>query len=179
MKAQGIKLGYDFEGNLTITVKIPHPDPNEVERLQKLSEAEVEVEIRRRRERRSLDANALLWKLLQGIAEKLSSSAEEIYLHMLERYGWYDFIVVRPEAVQAAKRLFRIAKERSVLYINGKKGVQLQVWPGSSRYDAEQMSHLIEGVISECREIGCWYPDEEAVGHSISLWRRHEEHSSK
>lgn len=178
MKAQGLRLGYDEDGSLTVTVKISRPDPNEAERLAKLAEAEIEIEIRRRRERRSLDANALLWKLIQELARMLASSSMEIYLYMLERYGWFDFIVVRPEAVEAAKKLFRIAKERSVVSVNGKNGVQMQVWPGSSHYDAEQMNRLIEGVISECREIGCWYPDEETVNHSISLWRRHEKHPS-
>lgn len=178
MKAQGLRLGYDLDGSLKVTINFPQPKSYELDRLSKLKNAEIEVEIRRRRKRRSLDANALLWKLIDELAQQLSAASDEVYLQMLKRYGWFDFIVVRPEAVEAAKKLFRIAKERSVVSVNGKNGVQLQVWPGSSKYDVEKMSRLIEGVISECKEIGCWYPEKETVEESIDLWRRHEEHPS-
>ena len=49
--------------------------------------------VKKHREKRSLDANALFWKLLQGLAEAMEISKDDAYLKMLESYGHYDFII--------------------------------------------------------------------------------------
>ena len=38
--------------------------------------------------------------------------------------------------------------------VNGKKGIQIQAYYGSSGYDTKEMGRLIDGVIDECKELG-------------------------
>ena len=160
-------LGYDFDGNLVLTATVPAAD---VPALSKLLNADIDIEVKKHREKRSLNANALFWKLLQGLAEAMGISKDDAYLKMLESYGHYDFIIVRPEAVDFTRTLFRIVKDFGTLNINGRPGTQLQVWVGSSQYDTAQMSRLIAGTIAECEALECWTPNPEEVNNSLILW---------
>ena len=38
--------------------------------------------------------------------------------------------------------------------VNGKTGIQLQCYFGSSTYTTAEMATLIDGVISECKDMG-------------------------
>lgn len=162
-------LGYDFGGNLVLTATVP-ASTADVPALSKLLNADVDIDVKKHREKRSLDANALFWKLLQGLAEAMEISKDEAYLKMLKLYGYYDFIIVRPEAVDFTRTLFRIVKDFGTLNINGRPGTQLQVWVGSSQYDTAQMSRLIAGTIAECEALECWTPQPDEVNNSLILW---------
>lgn len=115
---------------------------------------QLSVEIKQHRKRRSLNANAYLWVLLGKMAEVLRTSKDELYLMMLERYGVYTHIIVKPHVVEQVKAQWRTVRELGEVIVNGQKGIQLQCYFGSSTYDTKQMSVLIDGVVSECQELG-------------------------
>lgn len=106
------------------------------------------------REKRSLDANAYLWVLLQKLAEVLRTDKWSLYLQMLKRYGQFTYIVVKPHAVDGVKKQWRECEEVGEININGEKAVQMLCYYGSSTYDTREMSVLIDGVVSECKELG-------------------------
>lgn len=106
------------------------------------------------REKRSLDANAYLWVLLQKLAEMLRTDKWSVYLQMLKRYGQFTYIVVKPGAVEAVKKQWRECEEIGEIDVNGTKAVQMLCYYGSSTYDTKEMSVLIDGVVSECQELG-------------------------
>ena len=106
------------------------------------------------REKRSLDANAYLWVLLQKIAEVLRTDKWSVYLQMLKRYGQFTYIVVKPGAVEAVKKQWRECEEIGEIDVNGTKAVQMLCYYGSSTYDTKDFSILLDGVISECKELG-------------------------
>ena len=121
----------------------------EIKDIDKLS-----VEVKKYRDKRSLDANAYLWVLLQKMAEVLKTTKEELYILSLERYGVFTHIVVKPQVVEKTKEVWRYVKELGEVKINGKTGVQIQCYFGSSTYDTKEMATLIDGVVSECKELG-------------------------
>ncbi len=114
----------------------------------------LEVDIRQHRQKRSLDANAYMWVLLSKMAEVLSTTKDELYLEMLARYGVFTHIVVKPEIVERVKAEWRTVRELGEVTVNGKTGVQLQCYFGSSTYDSKEMAALIDGVVSECKDLG-------------------------
>lgn len=106
------------------------------------------------RNKRSLDANAYLWVLLQKMAENLGNTTkDELYLQVLERYGVFTHVIVKPEVVDRTVNEWRTSKVLGEVTVNGKKGVQIQCYFGSSTYDTKEMSRLIDGVVSECKEL--------------------------
>lgn len=111
------------------------------------------VEIKQYRAKRSLDANAYMWVLLSKMAIVLKTTKDDLYLEMLDRYGVFTHIVVKPAVVDRVKAEWRTVRELGEVTVNGKTGQQLQCFFGSSTYDTKEMATLIDGIVSECKEL--------------------------
>lgn len=112
------------------------------------------VEIRQYRAKRSLDANGMMWAILAQMAAVLGTTKDELYLEMLDRYGVFTHIVVKPSVVERIKQEWRTVRALGEVTINGKTGIQLQCYFGSSTYDTKEFSDLLNGVIEEAKAIG-------------------------
>lgn len=110
--------------------------------------------LKRYRKARSTDANAYAWQLMEQIAQAIGSEKWEVYLNMLERYGVFTHVIVKQAAVERVKQEWREVKELGEVTVNGITGIQLQCYYGSSTYDTKEMSRLIDGIVSECKELG-------------------------
>ncbi len=116
----------------------------------------LQVEIKQYRKRRSLDANSYAWVIISKIADVLNTSKEEIYIHMLKRYGQREeqLISVISEGVPAIMRATNNhCTEVGQSELNGKIFVHLAILIGSSQYDSKQMATLIDGIVSEAKEL--------------------------
>ena len=122
---------------------------NNIKDCKKLS-----IKAVKHRERRSLDANAYLWVLLQKMAEALQRDKWGLYLDKLGEYGVFTHIIVKPHIVEKVKEEWRTVKELGEVCVNGTTGIQLQCYFGSSTYNTKEMSVLIDGVVSEAKEMG-------------------------
>jgi len=109
--------------------------------------------LKEHREKRSLDANAYAWVLMSKIADAVGTSKDEVYLEMLERYGVFTHIIAKPQAAARIKEEWRAVKELGTVTVNGQTGIQLQCYYGSSTYDTKEMSTLINGIVSECKDL--------------------------
>jgi hypothetical protein len=115
---------------------------------------ELSVDIKQYRHKRSLDSNAYMWVLLSEMADKLRTTKDELYLQMLDRYGIFTHVVVKPQVVDRVKQEWRTVRELGEVVINGKTGIQLQCYFGSSTYDSKEMSTLLDGVVQEAKDLG-------------------------
>lgn len=146
--------------------------------FDKTRDKDLNLEIKQHRNHRSKDANALLWECIGRLAMALRADKWDIYLLMLKRYGQYTYIVVPPNAVEMVARQWRECEVIGDININGRDGVQMLCYYGSSTYDTKQFSVLLDGVISEMKEIGLTAPTSEDMRRSIEGWEKmHGEHS--
>lgn len=143
-----------IHGVRDISLIIPLPVTMEEEISKIIPDKTYTVEIKLKRKERSLNANAALWVLLGEMAEKLHTNKDELYLEMLSRYGVFTHIVVKPNVVDRVKGEWRTVRELGEVTVNGKTGVQLQCYFGSSTYDTQEFTRLLDGVISEAKEMG-------------------------
>ena len=111
------------------------------------------------KEKRSLNANGLLWMCLGEIASALRADKWDVYLQMLKRYGTYTHVCVHPKAVEAVKKQWREVEEVGRGTVNGVESVQLLCYFGSSTMNSKEFSVLLDGVISEMKEMGLPTPD--------------------
>lgn len=148
------KADRDFiTGKITFTIETSEDVQIGIEDLLKAEK--VDIKATRHRERRSLDSNAYAWVLMQKIAEATHSDKWEVYLEMLKRYSRsFTHIVVKPQAVDAMKAMYRASIDLGEIKVNGQIGHQLQVYFGSSTFDTKEMSVFLDGIISECKELG-------------------------
>ena len=180
IKCTNLDCSIGLDGRMRLSLAVSPSSADTVRaQFDRLVGHALAVKITRDEKKRSLGANALMWKCLGGLADRLNDgisgigiSTWDLYLEMIERYGVFDFIVVKPQAVDFAKRQFRVCKDFGRVHVGKQEGVQLQCWPGSSTYDVPQMTRLLNGVIAECRDAGAWVPDEQDIGYSLDIWRR-------
>ena len=159
-------------GKYSITFSINEQSSlNEIEKIKNLDK--LSIEAKKYREKRSLDANALLWACLSDIAMALRTDKWNVYLMMLKRYGKYTYICVKPNVVEAVKAQWRECEEIGTIKINGQEAVQLLCYFGSSTYDTKEMSVLIDGVISEMKEMGLETPESREVKRAIEEYEKH------
>ena len=111
------------------------------------------VDITPYRHQRSLNANAYMWVLLSKMADALNTDKDSLYLEVLDRYGVFTHIIVKPEVVARVKNEWRTVRELGEVTINGKVGIQLQCYFGSSTYNTKEMATLIDGIVSECKDL--------------------------
>ena len=157
------------EIELLLTVQA---DPSVVEeQVRKVNEKPYTVKLEPLKRKRSLDANGYLWVLLQKIAEVLHTSKDEVYLEMLSRYGVFTHIVVKPNVVDRVKAEWRTVRELGEVTINGKTGIQLQCFFGSSTYDSKEFSVLLDGVIHEAEELGIETLGQAEAERMIAEWK--------
>lgn len=132
----------------------------------------LDIKVVKHRKKRSLDANALLWACLGDIASALRADKWDIYLKMLKRYGKYTYICVKPKVVEAVKAQWRECEEIGKININGAEAVQLLCYFGSSTYDTKEFSALLDGVISEMKEIGLAPPPSKHIKEALEQWTK-------
>ena len=111
------------------------------------------------KEKRSLNANGLLWACLGEMANALRADKWDVYLQMLKRYGTFAHVCVHPSAVEGVKKQWREVEEIGRGSINGQEAVELLCYFGSSTMNSKEFSVLLDGVISEMKEMGLPTPD--------------------
>ena len=175
MKASSIKIQYPEDLNkmeIVLSMERNNETIQKVSKLREVTEKDklLKVDIKQYRKKRSLDANAMLWVMLNEIAIALQTSKDEVYLEMLDRYGVFTHIVVKSEVVEKVKREWRLTRELGEIIVNGQTGMQLQCYFGSSTYNTKEFSILLDGVISEAKELGIDTITENEKLELISKW---------
>jgi len=146
--------------------------PVELEKFQQaISKGKIlDIDISIHREKRSIEANAYFWVILQKLAEVLNTSKDELYLLMLERYGQFTHILVRSDVADEFMKSFKVCRELGEMFVNGEMVTQIQCYKGSSEYNTQEMSVLITGVISECKELDIEVKPQEEIDAMVKAW---------
>ena len=178
----------DAEGNTYVILKISEDSKYNVKSIVRdiqTTDKNVSVTFDYRKNHRSLDQNALLWRLLTIYADAIGGGRhgdvqpEEIYYQMLNKYGVAQFVVLPKEAVEDLKALYRDIKviDDAVVVRNGKRtpAKVVKCIVGSSQYDTSQMSQLIDGVFDELAAIGVDVHTSREVGEYYDQWLQYKE----
>ena len=131
----------------------------------------VSITIKEYRKKRSLDANNYYWTLLTKLATVMKLSNPEAHNMMLYEYGFDEVIaghrVLTPipdteESENTVKNAMYYHLKPTSEVKEGKDGVMYRTYKllrGTHTYDTAEMSRLIDGLITRCKEAGI--PDSE------------------
>lgn len=134
--------------------------------IDKIKDKLLWITVKLWRDKRSLDANSYYWVLLSRLAEAVGISKPRAHNLMLRKYGQnlvidsqIAFLVI-PDTEEAEETAleaesFHIRPTSQVK--QGKDGKMYRTYTvlgGSSTYDTKEMSELINGLVSECKEQG-------------------------
>lgn len=108
--------------------------------------------------KRSNDANAYFWELCGQLAEKIRIPPDDIYRFLIKGVGGnYEVVPIRNDAVDTWIRNW---ESRGIGWVCETTPSKLPGYTnvfsyyGSSVYDTDQMSRLIELIINECKANG-------------------------
>lgn len=166
-------VGLDWKTDkLTITLQVNEKPTDEINDL--MQHEKLAIDIKKYRQKRSLNANALLWNCLGEIATAMNPPADkwDVYLLMLKRYGKYTYICVKPAVVDAVKAQWRECQEIGTVNINGQEAVQMLCYFGSSTYNTKEFSVLLDGVVSEMKEMGLQPPLSQDMKRALEEWEK-------
>lgn len=137
------------------------------EEYDKLKDKEkLRIRIVQYRKKRSLDANAYYWTLLTKFADVIGLSNPEAHNMMLRGYGQSEIFdgravyVTIPDTEEAEKKVnnatdYHLAPTSQVRM--GNDDVLYRTYRllrGSRTYDTKEMSKLIDGLVTCCKEAG-------------------------
>ena len=124
-----------------------------IQELLKLDREQLyDINIKKHSEKRSLDANAYYWVLVTKIGNVLRASKEEVHLVMLKRYGQITTVCLPAE--ETIKGLVKYYEFDGAFKNKGKAFKTYKVYRPSSEMNKYEMGVLIDGVVSECHEMG-------------------------
>ena len=126
-------------------------------------------EVKEHKEKRSLNANAYAWTLITKIADALRTSKEECYLEMLKRYGQSEIVSVLSQIDVSG--YFKYYEPLATATLQGKEFTHYKIFKGSSEYDTREMSILIDGIVSEAKELGIETIPPNEIERLKNMWR--------
>ena len=175
MKTQGRLTGIQvpFRSEKAVISFEVTADPADVERYK---DKELDITIVRHSKKRGLAANAMLWACLGEIAAAARTDNWSAYLYMLERYGKYSTILSQAEALPDLRRVWR---ETRIVGEREDGMVEVLCFYGSSTYTTEEFSRLLDGVVSDMKELGLTPPPSREMQAALEELRRQEEAQRK
>lgn len=126
--------------------------------LDSLSDKELNVKVNKFSQKRSLSQNAYMWTLLNELAIKLNSSKEEIYKHLIKEYGVFEILPIKNEATERFKKNW--SKNGIGWFVEDigdsklKGFTKLIAYYGSSTYNSDEMSRVVNALVQECDQQG-------------------------
>ena len=135
-------------------------------------DAEKLYEIKEKKSKRSLTANAYYWSLLNQLVSVMRTSSGEAHFMMLRRYGVCEVVSVRSDInIKGYFKYFDIIGQSE---LDGKEFTHYRIYKGSSEMDSKEFSSLLDGLISECEEVGIptLTPDEVAKLKYIEMRKK-------
>lgn len=162
-------------GKPLLTLEVDEDRNTLLEAAEELRASErLTIKVGKFRKRRSLDANAYAWVLISKLAEKLNIPKTEIYRTAIREIGGNsDTVCVQDKAVQSLcdgwqRNGIGWMTETFKSKIDGCTNVTL--YYGSSTYDTNQMSRLINNIVEECRLQGIETRSQEELESLLNAW---------
>ncbi len=126
---------------------------------QVLEKKEYAIELSEIQNKRTLNQNAMLWKLIHEIAQNENAQSNddwEVYCYLLGKAkAKYTYISVLEIGLEALKREVRALEVLSYeTRENGTKWANCRVFIGSSKMNTKEMANLIDVTIDYAENLG-------------------------
>lgn len=157
MKGRLLDFSFSLNHKQRITIEL---DSDFREGFDALKGADLEIKIKKWRRKRSLDANAYFHVLVNEIAMAKGLSDDEVKRDLVVDYGTVarddDGMVIgfKLPASVSVDDIYPYTKLYKQVEENGRLFNCYLVYKRSSAMDSKEMSHLIDGTVSEAKELG-------------------------
>lgn len=151
MKAQIVDFSMSMNRKQRITLEL---EDDFRLTYDKLKDKPVDLSVKKWSEHRTLTANAYLWTLITQIGNAIRESKEDVYFDMLKAYGQGAAASVQEKDAERFCRSYKYHEKIGESTLNGKTFKHYRFWVGSSEYNREEFTILLDGVIREAENLG-------------------------
>lgn len=117
-------------------------------------EKEYQLEIKELKSTRTIQQNKYMWALIHEISKKQGMDDMEVYIQALEEANAkYEYIMAPEEAEENLKKGFRAVKVVRPEIHNNKRFYVYKCFVGSSKFNTQEMTRLIDVIVSWCHEL--------------------------
>ena len=143
----------DDKGNIEITFTV---DNWAFKRsVNDLTKQPYSLEIKVPKSKRSIDQNRLLWDIIGQISKELDINDLDIYAYLIEKTNAkYDEVVVKYEAIERLRSIFRAVKVIGPTKEHGETFVKARTYYGSSNFNTKEMTELINHALDYAEQSG-------------------------
>lgn len=113
-------------------------------------EKRYQIIIEEESKKRTLNMNNYYWELEYQLASSLNTSSNELHFELLKRYS--PAIVMKLPIQTDPKDYVKYYEKYKTE--EGEKAVYYKVYKGSSEMNTKEFKALLDGLISECEELG-------------------------
>lgn len=155
MKGRLIELSRSFNGKLRVMFEV-----DAVDEVVGMQEKDLDITVKPHRQKRSLNANAYFHVLVGKIAEAVGISKPRAKNLLLGRYGQREIANESPLIISVLSKADLYEREDihcipvGHAVLQGKEFTHWAVIRPSHTYDTAEMSKLIDGAVSEAKELG-------------------------
>ena len=139
------------------------------------------AELKQFRNKRSITANAYSWILTDKLANELTIrgavyTKDDIHREMIFKYGQKQYEddgqltkISIMEKIKDVNKFAPYAKQIGQGQVNGITFNHYAIYKGSSEYNSKEMAIFIEGIISDCKELGIDTKTPNEIANMLSL----------
>jgi hypothetical protein len=130
------------------------------------------------RNSRTLTQNAYYWALLSKLKNALRTSEDELHITLLQRYGQDqkdengNTVIFSLRSDISPVGILKYSKVIGTGTVNGVEFTHYKALKGSSEMDTAEMNILIDGLISECKEVGIETDTPSEIARLKDLWQK-------
>lgn len=160
-------------GRTCLTFEFAHLLPEAVDAMQNI---DLRITAVKWREKRSLTANAYFHVLVAKIAEAVGASNTEVKNDLINRYGFPEIpgvqmILREKDDWRKLEGVHLHPTSATQVLGNGELYRVYYLMRGSHTYDSKEFSRLLDGTISEAKELGIETLPKEEIERMIKQWQ--------
>lgn len=155
-------------------------DTRELEVIEQLKNVEkLSIDLKRYRHKRSLEANSYCWVLCDKIAKEFCKDGtvvtkEQIYQDAIKQIGTFEPMIWEEKNYERCKEIWENQGLGFLVQEVTKKDkcVKVHCYYGSSTYNTQEMSLLIELIVGLAESLGVETKSEAELNSMLESWRK-------
>ena len=168
-------------GKMKIVFSVDY-DGQVINHLEGIKDVPLDVTVGRHRKKRSIDANSYYWVLISKISEVIGASKPFIHNMQPRKYGQVEMFdgqiayTMLPDTEDTRNRIDEMDEchfAPTSMTRTGKDGVTYRAYKlmkGSHLYDSKEMSALINGTVSDAKELGIETLPPDELERMVNSW---------
>lgn len=175
MRGRLVDIAIGLNRKYRVTVELDRDFREDFDRLKNL---ELDIEIKKHREKRSLSANANFHVLVNKIAAETGGSDEAVKRRLVVTYGAIDtdedglMVGFKLPANVDVDKIYPYVRYFDTREENGKLFKCYLVYKHTSDMDSKEMARLIDGTITEAKELGIETDTPEQLAKIKEAWNK-------